>query len=270
MSKVAVYCGTRNIYPVMEVAAKSLLSHTSMDHVFFVTEDNEFPSDLPDIITTVNVSDQRWFDQNGPNYKSAWTYMAYVRLAFAKLFPQYDKLLYLDTDTIVLQDISPLLDLNLTDNFFAMIREDELEIPLEICHAFSISPDGLVKFQSDNPRPEFSIRPYFNSGVMLMNLKLLRESHMDDQLIDHINSVVHAYPDQDTINLLCHDHILPVPTEYNVIPALFPDFPKDEIRIKHFASDKPLWKSSLWQHYKRLPWDDVMSRQNQLKAGETP
>ena len=266
MNNVVVYCGTRNVYSTMEVAAKSLLCHTTVDRVHFLIEDDKFPVYLPDIVEVHNVAEQQWFDPHGPNYFSSWTYMAFLRLAFAKIFPQYDQVLYLDTDTLVLQDISPLLSIDLGDRYFAMVREDNGEIPLEICKTFSLVPNGIAAFQSDNPRPEFCIRPYYNSGVLLMNLRLLRETGMDDAMIAELNQTKHGYPDQDVINLMCHDRILEMPTEYNTIPAMFPDFPHERIRIKHFASDKPLWKSSLWQQYRRMLWDNVMDEQNELKG----
>lgn len=260
MDKVVVYCGTRNVYPHMEVAAKSLFCHTPVDRVFFLIEDDAFPGNLPDCITVRNVSNQTWFDPSGPNYKSSWTYMAFLRLAFGKLFPEYDQVLYLDTDTLVLQDISPLLSLNLSEKncFFAMVREDVTDVPLELLHTMQASKDFVAPIQSDGPRPSFCIRPYYNSGVMLMNLDKLRQSGMDDRMIHEINTTKYPYPDQDIINLFCHECIYQLPTAYNVIPALFPDFPQKYIKIKHFASDKPLWKSSLWQTYRRMSWRDVM------------
>lgn len=269
MDKIVVYTGTRNVYKAMETAAKSLLASTPVDHVYFMIEDDVYPDALPDIITTMHLPEQNWFDSSGPNYHSSWTYMAFLRLAFAKVFPQYDQVLYLDSDTIVLRDITSMLELSLGQNLFGMVQEDINEIPLEIMHSFAVVPDGLVKFQSDEPRPEFCIRPYYNSGVMLMNLHQLRVTGKDDSLIRHLNTTLHQYPDQDTINLLCHDMILSLPPEYNVIPALFPDFPQHKIRIRHFASDKPLWKSSLWQSFRRMSWDDVIARQISLKGGQS-
>lgn len=263
--RVVVYTGTRNVYTNMEVAAKSLLSSTPVDKVIFCIEDDSFPSDIPDIITVKHIDANEWFDPDGPNYHSTWTYMAFLRLAFPKVFTEYNQILYLDSDTLVLNDISDVLSLNLGNYFFAMAQEDFGDIPIEILHSFTNTPDGLLKCQSDNPRPSFCIRPYYNSGVLLMNLHRLRLTGMDDNLIREINSCYHLYPDQDSINLLCHDSILPLPVECNVIPALLPDFPHDAIRIKHFASDKPLWKSSLWQSYKRMPWNDVMRKQDACK-----
>lgn len=268
MDKIVVYCGTRNVYRAMTVAAKSLLVHTPVDRVIFCIDDDTFPYYVPDIISTINVSGQQWFTPNAINTRSTWPYMAFIRLALTKILPDIHTILYLDTDTLVLRDISPIFLTDLSEDYFAMVREDiSGDIPtLEICKAFSCIDKSIVYFQSDNPRPAYTTHPYYNSGVALMNLDLLRSSGMDDTLITEVNTVPHPYPDQDAINLLCKDHIAPLPTEYNIIASINPNFPFDQIRIKHFASDKPLWKSSLWQSYKRLLWQDVLSKQNHLKG----
>ena len=263
--KVIAYCGTKNIYDIMETAAKSALANTEVDKIIFFIETDSFPYSLPSIIETRNVSDQHWFPSDGANYNSPWTYMAYIRLALAKILPDLDRILYLDTDTLVLRDISGLFNTDITGKLFCMIAEDIGEQPIEYINGFACFQDYIQVAKSQDPRPEYPVRPYYNSGVMLMNLEELRKTKMDDVIIHELNTVYHRYPDQDAINILCKDNIVPAPTEYNVIPALCSDFPKDKIRIKHFASDKPLWKSGLWQSYKRMSWDTVMNRQNKLK-----
>ena len=71
--RTAVYAGTRNVYQNMTTAAKSLLSHTHVDRVWFLIEDDLFPEALPDVIRTKNVSGQTWFDPEGPNAKKRWS-----------------------------------------------------------------------------------------------------------------------------------------------------------------------------------------------------
>ena len=265
MRRIVVYCGTRNHYPRMVVAAKSLLCHTAVDRVFFLTEDDSFPEPLPDVVRVLNVSGQQWFPAGGANGESSWPYMAFIRLALGKLMPDEDTALYLDTDTLVLQNISPLWNVDLSGKLFGMVREDIGETPLELMKAFHEGL-GIDVFQSDNPRPAYCIRPYYNSGVMLMNLAELRQSGMDDRLIHEIHTVKYPYPDQDAINLLCAGRIAELPQAYNVIRALAPDFPQDQVRIRHFCSDKPLWKSGLWQAYKRRSWEEVMGLQERLRG----
>lgn len=258
MDKIAVYCGTRNHYPVMEVAAKSLMCHNRMDTVYFLIEDKWFPGWLPENVKCIDVSGQQWFSPDGANANSTWTYMANMRFAAGKIFPDIRRILYLDTDTLVLGDITELLEADVEGKYFAMVREDTNEAPIENIQ-LAVAAGMVVRARSVEARPAYPVRPYYNSGVMLMNLAELREKGMDDRLIHEIMTVKRQYPDQDAINILCRYGIAPMPQEYNVMPGLMPDFPQEKIRIKHYASDKPLWKSGLWQKYKRMTWEQVLS-----------
>ena len=55
MRKVAVYCGTKNLYNDMFIAANSLMVHSSVDKIYFLIEDDKFPYLLPNIIECINV-----------------------------------------------------------------------------------------------------------------------------------------------------------------------------------------------------------------------
>ena len=50
MRRVAVYAGTRNVYPMMVIAAKSLLSHTRIDRVWFVILNQKPHTDRPCVV----------------------------------------------------------------------------------------------------------------------------------------------------------------------------------------------------------------------------
>lgn len=257
MDKIAVYCGTRNIYPDILVAARSLLYHNRMDRIYIIAEDDDVGEPLPPVFTVINMHQQPWFDPNGPNFNSPWSYMAYIRLALGKILPDTHRILYLDADTLVLDDLTDVFLTDMEGKLFAMVREDVNDITLEQIHAFTVYNDTITRFQSDGARPPYPVHPYYNSGVMLMNLDELRRTGADDAIIRDLNTNKRTYPDQDAINIMYHDKIVPLPQSCNVIPAISPDYPNEQIRIKHFASDKPVWKSSLWQRYRRMTWDDT-------------
>ena len=103
------YAGTRNQYKQMVLAAKSLLAWNDVK-VKFLIEDDEFPEELDPNIECINVSDQYYFSRFGPNYSKRWTYMSLMRLAFPLMFPDEDRILWLDNDTLVTGDITPLLN----------------------------------------------------------------------------------------------------------------------------------------------------------------
>ena len=237
--RVVVYCGTYNVYPDMVTSAKSLLCNTPVDKIYFLTEDDEFPYELPDIIENINVKNQKYFKHDGPNFNNAWTYMCMIRTAFPEMFSQYDKILSLDIDIIVNDDISDLWDYDMTDYYIAGVPE--------------------------NNRQRKSTDPvYVNFGVVIMNLKRLRESGLQQKMIDTLNTQKTDCPEQGVYNRYCAGHILSLPNDYNVtLYSHITGEPMKE-RVLHYAGQK-YWKHySNVTKYSNLTWDEVMERQAKL------
>ena len=121
--KAAVYCGTRNTYDDMLPAIKSLVSHSDVDKIYLLIEDDVFPHELPDYVETINVSGQEYFTKDGPNYNNGWTYMVLMRAALHRVFLEHDTILSLDIDTIVAKDIFELWDYDIEDCYLAAVKE---------------------------------------------------------------------------------------------------------------------------------------------------
>ena len=71
--KHAVYTGSREVYGDMVASAKSLAAHSDVDRIWFLIEDSEFPYELPDFVTCIDVSGQTYFPSDGPNMTSGYT-----------------------------------------------------------------------------------------------------------------------------------------------------------------------------------------------------
>ena len=223
VSKIVVYAGTRNVYKQMTTAAKSLLCHTHVDRVWFLIEDDAFPEPLPNKIGVMNVSGQKWFDPDGVNAKKRWGWMSMMRLALPALFPGYDRVLWLDIDTIVNKDIGELFTMDLEGCYVGAVEE-----------------------------PMRSKRPfqYFNAGVMIMDLNKLR-GEMTKRLISRANSTPMDFPDQDVINILCQGYIKEISPYYNSNVWIVE---VDDPAIQHFAADRNYTERPLWKEYERMDW----------------
>lgn len=238
--RVVVYAGTRNLYADMVVASKSLLYHDGADIVYFLIEDDTFPHDLPDCIHTINISNQTIFRPDGPNYNSHWTYMVLFRAALTKLFPQYDRLIHLDVDTIVQKPIDYLWSLDLGTNYYACVEEKQIT---------------------------FRQHPYFNFGVAIHNLALLRKHKIDDTIIQTINTTKLLLPEQDAINNACRKNILELPQIYNAMYHNIPCLPDDQAVIKHFAARAKLFPQyELYRKFASLSWKQVLDHQSKQKG----
>ena len=238
MEKIAIYTGSRNIYSDMEMAAKALTANSDVDKIYFLIEDDIFPNDLPDHIQVMNVSDQEYFMPWSPNMTTRFTYFAMLRAALGDIFPQYDRVLSLDCDTIPVRDVSHLWELPINDYYFAAAQEPHR------------SHDGLL---------------YTNVGVCLMNLKRLRETEKTYECIDVLNARRYTFVDQDVMNYLCQGYIYDMPSEYNATNFTNPC---QNPRIIHFAGMKrENWlKHPKAKFYNNTSWDDIFKLQRQNAA----
>ena len=223
--RAACYAATRTLYAEMCAAAKSLLAHTDLDRIYFLAEDDTLPWTLPPAVEVVNVGRQRFFRPDGPNYRTGWTYMVLMKAALHRLFPDLDRILMLDCDTIVRADVGELWELDLEGRYLAAARE-----PL---------------------KTERSGALYVNAGVLMMNLAQLRADGKGDELIASLNARPWEYCEQDAIAALCRGGILEIGSEFNANAFTLPC---REPKILHYAAvyrwqeAEPVrrWKAAAW------------------------
>lgn len=220
--RAAVYSGTRNIYDRMLIAAKSLLMHSNVEKIYFLIEDDQYPYELPEEIECINISGQTYFPSDGPNFNNVCTYMILIRAVYSKIFPELDRILSIDMDTVVNENISDLWDLDLTNYYLAAVEEQELS-----------EQEGS----------------YINMGVAMLNLKKIREDKKDDELINSLNNYWYRYKEQDCFNEVFRGNILILPSDYNACIQAAP--PKHE-KITHFAGHYELNKFPHFEYYKNL------------------
>lgn len=220
--KVAVYAGTSNLYPQMYTALKSLILNNRMDRVYLLIDTDEFPYEVPgDIVTIINVSDQEFFPKDSPNYRNRYSYMTLMRCVLATMFKDEDRILWLDCDTIVDDDISDLFTMDMSGYLYAGVME---------------------------PGKSRDIFRYINAGVLLCNAELLRYGK-EQEMLTFLNTFPLNWLDQDAINLLCQGYIRLIGSEYNmnnyVMPCIRP-------KIIHYAAVKDFSNEFYYKKYERL------------------
>lgn len=108
------------------------------------------------------------------------------------LIPHKDKVLYLDSDIIIQKDLSNLFKTNI-DNYYAGVVKD------------------IVMIDND-----LNIKDYFNSGVMILNLELMRKDDMPAALLNIRITANHlTFVDQDCFNILFNKKVKLLPVKYN-------------------------------------------------------
>lgn len=134
-----------------------------------------------------------------------WPRSAYTRLFSGELLPNnIEQVLYLDCDTIVTSDIR---DLFLTNNFNYTVSG------VKDCISSSYKINiGLNKNSV-----------YINAGVLLLNLKKLREIDIRSVMNEFLNlhSKTFYYADQDVLNGIFKGNVGVLDPKYDVMTILF-------------------------------------------------
>ena len=152
---------------------------------------------------------------------------AYFRFFIETSFPQYDKAVYLDSDVILLEDIAELYRTDIGDNLVGAVYEQNTDrSPM-----FTNYVEDIIGI------PYYT---YFNSGVMVMNLKEFRKFKVQDRFIGMLTEYNFdcLAPDQEYLNVICHGRVKYLPTGWN--KHSFPEAPEGELKLCHYAlSNKP-------------------------------
>ncbi len=156
----------------------------------------------------------------------------YFRFLIAELFPEYDKAIYIDSDTIVLGDVSKLYNYDLKDNYVGACNE-QVMIQTDV---FGEYVEKVLGISRNN---------YFNAGILLLNLRLFREENILKKFIEMLDKYTFAVTqDQDYLNVLCKGKVLFLEQGWNT--EVYGDIPVDEkdIKIIHYIMVSKPWHYS--------------------------
>ena len=137
-----------------------------------------------------------------------FTMTIFFRLFISNMFPDIDKCIYIDSDTVITDDISKLYDIELGENLIGA------------CPDLSIADcPPLVEYTEKGVG--IGKGRYINSGVLLMNLKYMRELKFEEHFLDLFKTYKFdtIAPDQDYINAICKDKILFIDGRWNKMPV---------------------------------------------------
>ena len=136
-----------------------------------------------------------------------WSPVIFYRCAAHRFFRDIDKLLYLDSDTLICRDISELFNIDISDYVLAAVRD-----LAPVTDKYNPAGVRVRKFSEEY----LNNGPYVNSGVLLMNLKKMAE--YENLLFK--TKVPLYYPDQDLLNAAFVGKIKILPLKYNLAPGL--------------------------------------------------
>lgn len=252
-----------NYIPYLDVAIASLIANASKDYEYRIivlntglrrenvemVKQNEAEGFKIDFI---DISEELEGIKNSFKDVYHFSVAAYYRLFIASLFPQYDKILYLDCDLVVLGDVSKLYFTELCDNIIGACPEEYVQNTPEFRRyaeiALGVNPDG-----------------YINTGVLLINLDAFRKNEIEKKFVRLITEYDFDLldPDQAYLNYLCNGKICVLPNGWNKEPM--PVECEGEKNIVHYALYKKPWQYDdvadgkfFWDYAKKSPFYSVI------------
>lgn len=176
----------------------------------------------------------------------------YFRLFLPNLYPQYDKVLYLDSDIVILDDIAKLYHTDMGDNLVAGAPDDVIQ-NIKVFQDYAEKVVGVADY-----------RKYFNAGVLLMNLDELRKFKFQEKFIYSLEKIKFAVAqDQDYLNRLCKGRVKLIDKGWNRMPMPDDKIKTSEIKLIHYnLAYKPwhfediLYKEYFWKYAKQTEFFD--------------
>ena len=242
-----------NYIPFLGVALKSIIDNVSKQNRYeikvlytSVTEENkkkieEYQTENVGI-EFVNLSYKLQEIQEKLYTRNYFSNTTYFRLFIPELYPDYDKAVYIDSDTITLVDIAKLYNTEMGDNLIAGIPDGAVQ-------AIPIFQDYVEKVVGVS-----NYNNYFNAGIIVMNLKALREYKFQEKFLYMLEKIkFEVAQDQDYLNRLCKGRVKLLGFEWNRMPAMGEQ--EGELNIIHYNLgckpwyfDNVLYQEHFWKY----------------------
>ena len=244
------------------VSMHSMIQNASKDYKYIVhilhTEISDKMKDVVGRLAEIRFVDVTSYLQSISEklpLRDYYSKTTYYRLFIAEMFPQYTKALYLDSDTIILGDVSKLYLTDIKDAYLGACHEQVMVQTRE----FGTYVEKVVGVSRYN---------FFNAGLMLINCEQFRLHFVLDKFIDYLhyyNFVVTQ--DEDYLNLICKDHVYWLDQRWNTETFGEIPYPVGQAQMIHYImTNKPwhyddcLFGDQFWRYAEQTEvYDEVLA-----------
>ena len=225
--RIACAYATDNAYVYPTLVAMTSLAENAGKNTFYdiyVMINPEFTNEHKNVLKSVQTKHpehcQVIFIDMGNKFKGEKTNTkittpAYYRLELHNLLPNVDRLIWMDGDTAVFEDLTELITLDMKGNYIMGFLDS--------------IPEAIERFNIKNAT-------VLCSGVLLMDLNALRDNNMTEKftkfMIEEKEKI--NQHDQTVINVVCQGKIAPLPPKYGIW-----SFEAEKYALKHNERQRP-------------------------------
>ena len=210
-------------------------------------------------------------DYNINSILNYWSKEIFYRIFIPLVMPRYKKVLYLDSDVIINQNIDDIFDIDFENKHILAVRD-------------TISP--VLNLDKNNERKKHIVnvlklstpKAYFNSGLILFNIPQIDITEYIKRLKNILTIKEFLFPDQDMLNKIFENNVKLISQSYNFCYGVLiwdkgykneisGGFKKDFLqalnnpKIIHYTSPKKPWDSVdeemfniFWQYARKTPY----------------
>lgn len=282
-----VFAADNNYVPMVTTTICSLLENASRDCYYdIVVLEKDFSTSNKNVMTEfvarygfasirfVNVAGMiKAYDlQTNNEHISVETY---YRFLIQKVLPDYEKVIYLDSDLIIKGDISKLFAIDLGNNLLGAARD------IDYLGNLNMNDGVRMKYTNEvlglkNPYG------YFQAGVLLLNTAEMRKLYPFQHWLEIASEPKYIYDDQDILNAHCQGRVTYLNNAWNVMndcggriqkvftfaPAIvFDEFMAaySDPKILHYAGFEKPWKPGncdqaelYWSYARQTPFYETL------------
>lgn len=193
-----------------------------------------------------------------------YTKTTYFRLFIPDLYPQYDKVIYLDSDIVVLGDIADLYNEEIGNNLVAAAPDDVIQNN-PVFQEYAERVVGVADYKN-----------YFNAGILLMNLDEMRKFKFQSKFLYLLETIKFSVAqDQDYLNRLCKGRVKILDTIWDRMPIPTDNISESDLKIIHYnLVYKPwhfedvLYKEYFWDYAKETEFYDEILKIKKMYTDE--
>ena len=263
-----------NYVPFLTVALASMLDNASKDNFYMIyvltshlSEENMKSIKKHEVencsIEFVQLSKELDKVQNMFHLRDYYSKETYYRIFIPNLFPQYQKVLYLDCDITVLGDVSELYNTEIHGYYVAAAQEEVMQT-FEVFGNYVEQADGINR------------KEYFNAGILLINCRRWRNKLIAERFVDLLNRYkFRVVQDEDYLNVLCKNNVKKLNLGWNKTSYKNETFDDKDLKIIHWKINWRPWKYKdvlyeeyFWKYAKMTDFYDKLIQMRDSRTEE--
>lgn len=197
-----------------------------------------------------------------------WSVATYYRILIPFLFKDDKKVLYMDCDTVILDDVSKIFEVDLKRAEIAAVFDYD-----SVCY-----DKNRIKYIQDKLKLT-DYKKYFNAGLILFDIERIEKQTYLNEFLSNLSKEF-LFLDQDILNIIFKDKVKFLEAEWNYqYHILFPEFKKrydlklNKPKIIHYTTSNKPWNAPeypmcglWWKYARKTPFYEEIIYKNTLRV----